>query len=217
MHCVLTLFTSVAPLLASASDDCCVKLWDARVRGEVASLEHDYPVTAVTYGDSTIYSGGLDNAIYSWDTRTNKKSMKMTSHTDTITYLSLHPKGTQLLSYSMDSSLKSWDIQPFTVNKNRLLKTFAGGKHGAEKGLLKCAWSPDGSMVSGGSSDGMVHIWDEVTTEEVSICCNDVYMLQLFVSHNAHYTAVLASWPHGMCQYSCISSKGECDCLWIIR
>jgi Prp8 binding protein len=68
----------------------------------------------------------------------------------------------------MDSSLKTWDIQPFTKSKNRQLKTFQGGKHGAEKGLLKCAWSPDGSMVTGGSSDCMVHIWDEVTTEEVS-------------------------------------------------
>lgn len=131
-------------------------------------MKHDYPVTAVAYGDSCVYSGGLDNCIYAWDLRTLKKSMKMTSHTDTITSLSLHPKGTQLLSHSMDSTLKSWDIQPFAKNKNRLLKTFVGSTHGAEKGLLKCAWSPDGSMVTGGSSDRMVHIWDEVTTEEVS-------------------------------------------------
>lgn len=160
---------SSAPLLVSASDDCTVKLWDARTRGEVATLEHDYPVTSVAYADSLVYSGGLDNCIYAWDVRAEKKTMKMTSHKDTITCLSLHPKGTQLLSHSMDGTLKTWDIQPYVKSKNRLLKTFHGAKSGAEKGLLKCAWSPDGSMVTGGSSDRMVHIWDEVTTEEVCL------------------------------------------------
>jgi Prp8 binding protein len=135
----------------------------------VATLEHDYPVTAVAYGTDVVYTGGLDNCIYAWDVRTNKKTMKMTSHKDTITSLALHPKHTQLLSFSMDSNLKTWDIQPFTAQKNRLLKTFTGAKTNAEKGLLKCSWSPDGSMVTAGSSDCMVHIWDEVTTEEVSI------------------------------------------------
>jgi Prp8 binding protein len=160
--------------LASASDDGTVKLWDARTssRGEVETLEHGHAVTAVAYGgggggtQQQLYSGGLDNAIYAWDLRTMKRSMKMTSHTDTITCLSLHPNETQLLSYSMDSTLKTWDIQPYCEGK-RLVKTFTGGKHSAEKGLLKCAWSPDGSMVTGGSADRMVHIWDEVTAQEV--------------------------------------------------
>ncbi len=167
-HILIHSFSSAAPLLASASDDCTCKLWDCRTRGPVATLEHDYPVTAVAYGTDVVYTGGLDNCIYAWDVRTHKKTMKMTSHKDTITSLALHPKHTQLLSFSMDSNLKTWDIQPFTAQKNRLLKTFTGAKTNAEKGLLKCSWSPDGGMVTAGSSDCMVHIWDEVTTEEVS-------------------------------------------------
>ncbi len=43
-----------------------------------------------------------------------------------------------------------------------------GGSHNAEKGLLNCAWSADGSMVTGGSADRIVHIWDELSAEEVS-------------------------------------------------
>lgn len=40
-------------------------------------------------------------------------------------------------------------------------------QHGGEKNLLKCAWSPDGEMVSAGSSDQAVHIWDEPSTQEL--------------------------------------------------
>ena len=40
-------------------------------------------------------------------------------------------------------------------------------QHGGEKNLLKCAWAPDGEMVSAGSSDQAVHIWDEPSTQEL--------------------------------------------------
>jgi Prp8 binding protein len=87
---------------------------------------------------------------------------------DTITCLSLNPKGTHILSNSMDSTLRTWDIRPFVDGgKKRHDKTFVGGTHNAEKGLLNCAWSPDGSMVTGGSADRIVHIWDELSGEEL--------------------------------------------------
>ncbi|CAN0548341.1 unnamed protein product, partial [Ectocarpus sp. 12 AP-2014] len=76
------------------------------------------------------------------------------------------PDGNHLLSNSMDNSVIMWDVRPF-VNQNRLEKTFHGIKHGGEKNLLKCAWSPDGEMVSAGSSDQAVHIWDEPSTQEL--------------------------------------------------
>ena len=229
VNAVDTCKTGTAPLFASASDDHSVILWDARVRGgSVGELQHDFPVTAVAYGDTSVYSGGLDNCIYEWDIRTLQRKMSMKGHKDTITCLSLHPKQTQLLSNSMDGTLKSWDIQPFASDK-RNLKTFCGGTHNAEKGLLKCAWSPDGTMVSGGSADRMVHIWDELTSEEVSVCVcvlNCVYCIMhacfycivcLLTTHCTLYfhTAVLASGTHGMCQHGGLSSKGECNCLGI--
>jgi Prp8 binding protein len=157
-------------LLATASDDCTVKLWDVRVKGCTSTLEHDFPCTAVALGmdNNTVYSAGIDNCITAWDLRTNEKSMKMKGHDDTITCLSLHPKGTHLLSNSMDGTLKSWDIRPFVPDgSKRLSKTFIGATHNAEKGLLKCAWNSDGTMVTSGSADKVVHIWDELTAEEL--------------------------------------------------
>ena len=163
-----------SPCLAvSASDDCTARLWDTRVRGEVGKFEDMYQITAVAYSNdgNWVYTGGIDNMITAWDVRQMHKSMAMKGHTDTITCLSLNPKGTHLLSNSMDGSLRTWDIRPFVDDasgkKKRHDKTFFGGTHNAEKGLLKCAWSADGSMVTGGSADRIVHIWDELSSEEL--------------------------------------------------
>jgi len=164
--------SSVNPeIVVSASDDKTARLWDARAKGgESMCMDHDFQVTAVAYAEDThmVYTGGIDNLITAWDIRQgSEKKFALKGHKDTVTYLSLHPKGTHLLSNSMDGTVKSWDIQPFVTGKNRLYKTFTGATHNAEKGLLKCAWSPDGSMVTAGSADRIVHIWDEPSTEEL--------------------------------------------------
>lgn len=161
-----------ALLVASASDDKTVLLWDRRQKRPTARFTTDYPVLAVAAasavsGSNQIFTAGIDPKIYCWDIRRTATPMySMSGHTDTVTCLSIHPEGTHILSNSMDQSLRSWDIRPFCGSK-RHAKTFTGHKHSAEKGLLKCSWSADGSMVSGGSSDARVHIWDEVSTQEL--------------------------------------------------
>jgi Prp8 binding protein len=92
---------------------------------------------------------------------------------DTVTGLSLNLEGTHLLSNSMDSRLRAWDVRPFAdASRSRCERLFEGVHHGAEKVLLRCAWSPNYHgvqagvpslppvLVSGGSADRMVHIWD---------------------------------------------------------
>ncbi|KAL3767481.1 hypothetical protein ACHAW5_006210 [Stephanodiscus triporus] len=164
-----------ASLAVSASDDCTCRLWDTRVRGETGRFEDKYQLTSVAYANdgNTVYTGGIDNCITAWDVRQMHKLMTMKGHTDTITCLALNRKGTHLLSNSMDGTLRSWDVRPFiddaSGKKKRHDKTFVGGTHNAEKGLLNCAWSADGTMVTGGSADRIVRIWDEFSTEEVRL------------------------------------------------
>lgn len=153
--------------VVSASDDGSCFLWDRRQKSAVGELASDFPVTAVAADAQHVYAAGIENMIYGWDLRKQAKVYGMKGHTDIITCLALHPEGTHLLSNSMDHSLRSWDIRPFITGKNRHCKTFVGHKHNAEKGLLKCNWSSDGSMVTAGSADKMVHIWDEFSTEEL--------------------------------------------------
>ena len=164
--------------IVSASDDGSCLLWDRRQKRSAGILTasssssssdygQEFPVTAVAAEGEHVYSAGLDGLIYCWDIRKQQKVYAMKGHTDTITCLAVHPEGTHLLSNCMDHSLRTWDVRPFISGKNRHCKTFMGHKHNAEKGLLKCSWSRDGSMVTAGSADKMVHIWDEFSTEEL--------------------------------------------------
>ena len=156
-------------LFVSASDDATAKIWDARQKRETSTLEHDFQVTAVALDGTNqiVYTGGIDNTITAWDVRQSKRTMGLKGHTDTITSLSLHPKSTHLLSNSMDNTIRTWDIRPFCAEPQRQCKTFEGAKHNAEKRLLRAAWSPDGSMISCGSADRMVRVFDEYSTEEL--------------------------------------------------
>jgi Prp8 binding protein len=168
-------------VFCSASDDATVKMWDIRVSrgGLTASIPHDFAVTGVAIGtDHQLFSGGIDNKIYCWDVRHARKNVyTIKAHSDTITYLSIHPKTkSHLLSNSMDQTVKSWDVRHFVQAKDittsssttsRHDKTFLGATHNAEKALLKCSWSGDGTMVTAGSADNCVHIWDVYTTEEL--------------------------------------------------
>lgn len=163
-----------APLVASASDDCSIKIWDTRHRGAVLSLNSTYQVTAVTFGDNTdqIISGGIDNVVKVWDLRkpsgetarnfigpNHKPVHELAGHTDTVTGLAISPDGSYVLSNAMDNTLRVWDVRPF-VTTDRCVKIITGHKHNFEKNLLHCSWSPDGAMVAAGSADRFVYIWD---------------------------------------------------------
>jgi len=153
--------------VVSASDDGSCLLWDRRQKSSLFPLASEFPVTAVAATDTHVYTGGIDNLITCWDLNMQRKVYDLKGHTDTVTCLAVHPEGSHILSNSVDNTMQSWDIRPYVAGKKRHAKTFVGHKHNAEKGLLKCAWSADAKMVTAGSADKMVHIWDEFTGEEL--------------------------------------------------
>lgn len=162
----------VHTLFASGSDDSSVILWDSRSKAPVNTYTHDYQITSVCLSSDGqhLFSGGIDNIIRRWDIRKadvlSSASMYLKGHTDTITGLSLSPDGNFLLSNSMDSTLRNWDIRPFVPSEdNRCVNSYSGVHHGAERLLLRCGWSADQTMVTSGSADRIVRVFDANTAK----------------------------------------------------
>lgn len=149
------------PLAVTGSDDCTALIWDLRVRHPQQTITCEYQVTSVALSDDStqLFTGGIDNTVKCWDLIAGKMQYELEGHTGTITGMELSPDGKYLLTNSMDSSLRCWDVRPY-VSSTRLTKVYSGHQHDLQQWLLKCAWSPDGTRITSGSSDNFVYVWD---------------------------------------------------------
>jgi Prp8 binding protein len=82
----------------------------------------------------------------------------MLGHNDTVTSLRVSPDSQSLLSNSMDSTVRTWDIRPFAPT-DRHIRTFDGAHAGMEKNLIRASWDAEGKKVATGSADGTAVVW----------------------------------------------------------
>jgi Prp8 binding protein len=151
-------------MLISGSDDGYIGIWDPRTKLAVDFIQTEFPVTAVALAEAgnELYSGGIDNDIKVWDMRRKAVVYSMLGHTDTISSLRVSPDSQTLLSNSMDSTVRTWDVRPFAPTE-RHIRTFDGAPAGLEKNLIKASWGPDGKKVAAGAGDGTVVVWNSDT------------------------------------------------------
>ncbi|KAH0548030.1 hypothetical protein GP486_008228 [Trichoglossum hirsutum] len=99
-------------VLVSGSDDGYIGIWDPRQKEAIEFIETEFPVTAIALSEvgNELYSGGIDNDIKVWDLRKKAVAYSLLGHTDTITSLNVSPDSQTLLSNSMDSTVRTWDI-----------------------------------------------------------------------------------------------------------
>ncbi|PFH50425.1 hypothetical protein AMATHDRAFT_193270 [Amanita thiersii Skay4041] len=154
-------------LVATASDDGTVKVWDAGedcTKIPVAQFTVGCPATSVCWSadGANLYVGALDNEIHVYDLRKNAQVYTLMGHTDTPTSLSLSPNGNFLLSPSLSSQVIIYDTRPFAPSPTRIHRTLQGSPAGFENTLLRGAWSKDdgGQRVAVGGADRMVCIWE---------------------------------------------------------
>eukprot|EP01064_Diplonema_japonicum_P006870 TRINITY_DN14698_c0_g1_i1.p1 TRINITY_DN14698_c0_g1~~TRINITY_DN14698_c0_g1_i1.p1 ORF type:complete len:368 (+),score=75.36 TRINITY_DN14698_c0_g1_i1:40-1104(+) len=145
-----------APLLLAGGDDGFGRLYDTRTPKHAAQeYEGAFPVTACALSESgdKAYLGDTSGEIQVWESRKQQVLYTLAGHLDIVTGLEVRQDF--LLSNSADNSLRMWDTRPFVAGGDtaRCAKVFSGHQHGADKNLLRCAWHPEGTFVSAGSSD----------------------------------------------------------------
>ncbi|XP_030217191.1 notchless protein homolog 1 [Gadus morhua] len=113
-HCALVnevLFSPDTRLLASASFDKSIKIWDGRTGKYLQSLRgHVAAVYQVAWSSDSrlLVSGSSDSTLKVWDVKTAKLSMDLPGHADEVFAVDWSPDGQRVVSGGKDKCLRIW-------------------------------------------------------------------------------------------------------------
>jgi WD40 repeat protein/tRNA A-37 threonylcarbamoyl transferase component Bud32 len=147
-------FSPDGRLLAAASYDGTLKLWDSVTGLEVRTLiGHTAPVWAVAFSSDGqhLASAGEDKTVRVWDVASGRQIQQLDGHRDPVSSVAFSPKGSLLASASFDKTIKLWD-----ADAGRELHTFSG--HTSQ--VIAVSFSPDGRRIASASYDDTVKVWE---------------------------------------------------------
>lgn len=148
-------------LLASASDDWTVRLWEMTSGRELARLQgHENWVRAVEWSPdgSMLASASHDRTVRLWNASNGRELACLRGHTQGVHAVAWRHDGKLLASASADRTIRLWDASS-AHEVNRL--------EWHENGVLAVAWSPQGDRIASGGDDKRVMIWDPNQTRPI--------------------------------------------------
>jgi WD40 repeat protein len=114
--------------------------------------------------------------VRTWDLAKGAEIKKIDAHTkpavNPVYGVAWSPDGKQILSCSLDKTLKLWDAA--SGNLVREFKSYEEKKfeHGHRDGVFSAIFSPDGKLIASGGSDRTIKLWNVADGTVVRECVN---------------------------------------------
>ncbi|MBD2449706.1 TIR domain-containing protein [Nostoc sp. FACHB-152] len=147
-------------MLASASFDSTVKIWDFKTGKCIYTLKgHSGRVWAIVWSPDSKYiaSGSADNTVRVWKVETEELIETFPMHTGVCLCMAWSPDNTIVASGGTGDD---WSII-FGYIKTRKRQHIPG--HSGQINSL--AWSSDGKVLASASHDSTIRLWDKETTQ----------------------------------------------------
>jgi WD40 repeat protein/energy-coupling factor transporter ATP-binding protein EcfA2 len=162
-------------LIASASEDKTICLWDLKGDRSCEFTGHKNRVLSVRFSPDSNYliSGSQDKTLRLWDLKKVSKetediseAVEYNGHTDAVRAVLFSPDSKMVISGSADSTIRIWDLYGNQIGDPLT------GHIGAIRSL---DITPDGKFIISGSEDGTVRRWNLGKLEDwVKICCDRI-------------------------------------------
>ncbi|KAF7508890.1 hypothetical protein GJ744_008599 [Endocarpon pusillum] len=153
-------FSHDSSLLASASGDQTVRLWNPATGQEVQKLEgHTSTVytIAFSHNNSLLASASSDQTVRLWNPATGQEVQKLV-HNDRVIAVAFSHDSSLLASASDDQTVRLWN--PATGQEVQKLE-------GHNDWVRAVAFSHDSSLLASASDDKTVRLWNPATGQEV--------------------------------------------------